>query len=196
MYKLPILAYVCFSKLHLRYQWQTTLDQKPHKSAAFSPDRMYSGYLLKVAVKPYFYSDFDVSFRHLHPMRRLRVSFLPNCDNTFNCKIGFYSAVDHVTFTGAAWLRFFFPDASVFSTLGFSLCHWDPWLHDWMWGRCEARSSADGGEGICIKSALLYEGQRYTHRKDPTSGLQAEWVHYCLCCWMNTILTWNLNENN
>lgn len=49
----PYLAHVCVSKWHLWYQRQTTLDQKPHKSAAFSPDRMCSGYLLKVAVKPY-----------------------------------------------------------------------------------------------------------------------------------------------
>lgn len=38
---------------HLWQQWQTTVDQKPHKSAAFAPDRMCSGYLLKVVVKPY-----------------------------------------------------------------------------------------------------------------------------------------------
>lgn len=35
-----------------QYLWQTSRDQKPHKSAAFSSDRMYSGYLMKVAVKP------------------------------------------------------------------------------------------------------------------------------------------------
>lgn len=82
-------------------------------------------------------------------------------------------------------------NASVFSMLGFSLRHWDSRLYDWMWGRREAQSSADGGEGICIKSALFHEGQRYTHREDPTSGLQAEWVHGSTCCWMNL----NLNEN-
>lgn len=43
---------VCFRLSGFQYQRQTSRDQKPHKSAAFSSDRMYSGYLMKVAVKP------------------------------------------------------------------------------------------------------------------------------------------------
>lgn len=43
---------VCFRLSGFQYQRQTSRDQKPHKSAAFSSDRMYSGCLMKVAVKP------------------------------------------------------------------------------------------------------------------------------------------------
>lgn len=67
-------------------------------------------------------------------------------------------------------------NASGFSFLDFSLSDWDSWLYNWMRGRSETQSTADRGEVICVESALFYEGQRYTHRKDPTSGLQAEWV--------------------
>lgn len=51
--EINLVFWLMFVLWHLWYQWLTTLDQKPHKSAAFSPDRMCSGYLLKVAVKPY-----------------------------------------------------------------------------------------------------------------------------------------------
>lgn len=43
---------VCLRMSAPQNLWETSRDQKPHKSAAFSSDRMYSGYLLKVAVKP------------------------------------------------------------------------------------------------------------------------------------------------
>lgn len=45
-----------------------------------------------------------------------------------------------------------------------------------MWGRLGASFVTDGRESVCGKPARFYEEQRFTHRKDSTSGLQAEWV--------------------
>lgn len=88
-----------------------------------------------------------------------------------------------VTLTLNEWLLFFkmhIFNSSEFSVAGFSHHHWNTGLYDWMWGRSKAWTSADGGEGFCVKPALFHEGQRHAHRTHPTSGLQAEWVHWCL----------------
>lgn len=145
-------------------QRETPVDQKPHKSAAFSPDRMCSGYLLKVVVKPYY----DLS--SLYPMRWLCVSVcLPSCDKGTDSKL-----LDFRTFTGNAKS---YPTKSWCVCTTGICCHWNMWLHDWMWRRSQAQWCADGRKDLCFQPAHVYERKRITHRKDPTSGLQAEWVH-------------------
>lgn len=187
-YKSLVLAYVYFSKWHFWYQWLTALDQKPHKSAAFSPDRMCSGFLLKVAVKPY---PLILMF-HFYicvPWDDCVSLFSPFYDHTFNCKTGFpyqRGGPCHIHGSDLISMQNAPLNASGFFLLDFSLSDWDSWLYNWMWGRSETQSTADGGEVICVKSALFHEGQRYTYRKDSTSGLQAEWVvvlaayEYCI----------------
>lgn len=65
-----------------------------------------------------------------------------------------------------------------------------------MWRRHQPQCGADGGEGLCFQPAHVYERQRLCHREDPTSGLQAEWVHHH-CTWkLNQSSTWKLDVHS
>lgn len=175
-----LLYKVCLRMSASQYLRQTSRDQKPHKSAAFSSDRMYSGYLMKVAVKP----SPPIWMFHFNICTPWDFSQYRLCSSAiipFNCKNWFrVSAVGRVTRFLTETLFFYFSLRLIyldfFDAAGLCDCHWDPRLHESMWGRRDASSVTDGGESVCSKPARFYEEQRFTHRKDSTSGLQAEWV--------------------
>lgn len=125
---------ICFRLSGFQYQRQTCRDQKPHKSAAFSSDRMYSGYLMKVAVKP----SPPILMFHFNICTPWDFSQYHLCSSAiipFNCKTRFLRQCkrsSHLILT-ERMLGFFWFASDVFGFLGAAghcNCHWDPRLHD------------------------------------------------------------------
>lgn len=114
-------------------------------------------------------SDFDLS--SLHPITWFCVCVCVSTDSKAALRS---SALDCGTFTGKWRLLKRWCDDCIAGIC----CHWNWWLHDWMRRRNQPQCGADGGKGLCFKPAHVYERQRLCHRKDPTSGFQAEWVHH------------------